>query len=102
MDRGALRRTEARWIIAGALRYRRTPYPERGVPPPPGGLPAVCTRAHWQRCRHPAPARYLWRVNGCSLSLYKYGEPISHDLWMNLTRLLNWVCDHWHCKDYGI
>ena len=32
----------------------------------------------------------------------KYGEPISHDLWMDLTRLLNWVCDHWHCKDYGI
>ena len=32
----------------------------------------------------------------------KYGEPISHDLWMNLTRLLNWVCDHWRCKDYGI
>ena len=32
----------------------------------------------------------------------KYGEPISHDLWMNLTRLLNWVCDHWQCKDYGI
>jgi GH15 family glucan-1,4-alpha-glucosidase len=31
-----------------------------------------------------------------------YGEPISHDLWMDLTHLLNWVCDHWQCKDYGI
>lgn len=31
----------------------------------------------------------------------KYGEPISYDLWMNLTRLLNWLCDHWRCKDYG-
>jgi GH15 family glucan-1,4-alpha-glucosidase len=32
----------------------------------------------------------------------KYGEPISHDLWMALTRLLDWLCDHWLCKDYGI
>lgn len=32
----------------------------------------------------------------------KYGEPISYDLWTDLTRLLNWVCDHWHMKDYGI
>lgn len=32
----------------------------------------------------------------------KYGEPISHDLWMNLTRLLDWVCHNWHRKDEGI
>ena len=32
----------------------------------------------------------------------KYGNPISHDLWSNLTRLLNWVCDHWHLEDEGI
>lgn len=32
----------------------------------------------------------------------KYGEPISHDLWTNLTRLLNWVCEHWHLQDHGI
>jgi GH15 family glucan-1,4-alpha-glucosidase len=32
----------------------------------------------------------------------KYGEPISHDLWTSLTRLLNWVCDHWYLEDYGI
>ncbi len=38
-----------------------------------------------------------------SVYLYdKYGEPLSYDLWTNLVRLLNWVCDHWHEKDEGI
>ncbi len=32
----------------------------------------------------------------------KYGKPISYDLWVNLRRLLNWVCDHWMEKDEGI
>ncbi len=32
----------------------------------------------------------------------KHGAPISHDLWKNLVRLLNWVCEHWHEKDEGI
>jgi GH15 family glucan-1,4-alpha-glucosidase len=32
----------------------------------------------------------------------KYGDPIAHDLWENLVRLLNWVCDHWHLPDEGI
>jgi GH15 family glucan-1,4-alpha-glucosidase len=32
----------------------------------------------------------------------KYGEPISHDLWMNLLRLLDWVCSNWGRKDEGI
>jgi GH15 family glucan-1,4-alpha-glucosidase len=51
--------------------------------------------------------------NQCQLDIYgelmdavylynKYGEPISHDLWMDLTRLLNWVCDHWAMDDAGI
>jgi GH15 family glucan-1,4-alpha-glucosidase len=38
-----------------------------------------------------------------SVYLYnKYGSPISYELWRDLRRLLNWVCDHWHQKDYGI
>jgi GH15 family glucan-1,4-alpha-glucosidase len=38
-----------------------------------------------------------------SVYLYdKYGEPIAHDLWANLVRLINWVCDHWHLPDEGI
>ncbi len=32
----------------------------------------------------------------------KYGEPISYELWTHLRRLINWVCDHWQDKDYGI
>jgi len=38
-----------------------------------------------------------------SVYLYnKYGEPISFDLWRNLTRLINWVCENWRRKDEGI
>ncbi len=38
-----------------------------------------------------------------SVYLYnKYGSPISYDLWTQLRRLINWVCDHWQRKDEGI
>jgi len=38
-----------------------------------------------------------------SVYLYnKYAEPISHDLWSNVIRLLDWVCHHWREKDEGI
>ena len=38
-----------------------------------------------------------------SVYLYnKYGEPISHDLWVNLVRLVNFVTEHWHLPDEGI
>ena len=38
-----------------------------------------------------------------SVYLYdKYGEPISHDLWKNLTRLIDWVTLHWRQPDEGI
>ena len=38
-----------------------------------------------------------------SVYLYdKYGEPISHDLWVNLTRLVDWVCENWRRSDEGI
>ncbi len=32
----------------------------------------------------------------------KYGEPIHHDLWVNLSRLTNWVVDNWQRPDEGI
>lgn len=32
----------------------------------------------------------------------KYGTPISFDLWRNLRRLADWVCDHWQNRDEGI
>lgn len=38
-----------------------------------------------------------------SVYLYnKYAEPISYDLWVYLRRMLDWVCDNWTRKDYGI
>ncbi|UQA63594.1 glycoside hydrolase family 15 protein [Polyangium aurulentum] len=32
----------------------------------------------------------------------KYGAPISFDLWNELRRILNWVCDNWQREDEGI
>jgi pentatricopeptide repeat protein len=32
----------------------------------------------------------------------KYGTPISYDLWVNLRRMINWVCDNWQRPDEGI
>ena len=38
-----------------------------------------------------------------SVYLYnKYGEPISFDLWKNLVRLIDWVCNNWRLEDEGI
>jgi len=32
----------------------------------------------------------------------KYGETISYEMWRNLTRLVEWVCNHWQLPDEGI
>lgn len=32
----------------------------------------------------------------------KYAEPISHDMWNNLRRIVNWVIENWQRKDEGI
>ncbi len=32
----------------------------------------------------------------------KYGEPIHHDLWENLSRMTNWVIENWRRPDEGI
>ncbi|HSU17047.1 glycoside hydrolase family 15 protein, partial [Longimicrobium sp.] len=38
-----------------------------------------------------------------SVYLYdKYGEPVSHDFWMRLTGLVDWVCENWRRPDSGI
>jgi len=38
-----------------------------------------------------------------SVYLYdKYGHPISHDLWSNVRRLIDWVCKNWQRPDEGI
>jgi GH15 family glucan-1,4-alpha-glucosidase len=38
-----------------------------------------------------------------SVYLYdKYGQPISYDLWMRLSHVVEWVCDNWRRPDQGI
>ncbi len=38
-----------------------------------------------------------------SVYLYnKYGEPISYDLWENLVKLVDWLCENWERPDEGI
>jgi len=38
-----------------------------------------------------------------SVYLYnKYGSPIGYDGWMNIVRLIDWVCEHWREKDESI
>ncbi|MCK5943922.1 MAG: glycoside hydrolase family 15 protein, partial [Planctomycetes bacterium] len=32
----------------------------------------------------------------------KYGEPVHHDLWVQLSKLVEWVCGHWQETDEGI
>ena len=38
-----------------------------------------------------------------SVYLYdKWGQPISHDLWVDLVKLIDWVCGNWQRPDEGI
>lgn len=38
-----------------------------------------------------------------SVYLYnKHGQPISHNLWISLARLIEWVCENWQLPDEGI
>ena len=38
-----------------------------------------------------------------SVYLYnKYGEPISYDAWMDLVKVLEWLCENWDRPDEGI
>jgi GH15 family glucan-1,4-alpha-glucosidase len=38
-----------------------------------------------------------------SIYLYnKYGSPISHDAWTDLSRIVDWVCENWEQADEGI
>lgn len=32
----------------------------------------------------------------------KHAEPISYDFWLNISRQVDWVCDHWKLEDQGI
>jgi GH15 family glucan-1,4-alpha-glucosidase len=69
---------------------------------------------HWEGYRNSKPVRIgnaaykqlqldIYGELMDSVYLYnKYGEPISHDLWHNLIRLLNWLSENWNQPDEGI
>lgn len=69
---------------------------------------------HWEGYRGSRPVRIGNAAAGqVQLDIYgalldsvylydKYGEPISHDLWMRLTQLVEWVCANWRQPDHGI
>lgn len=72
------------------------------------------TLDHWEGYRGSSPVRIGNAAhNQLQLDIYgelmdsvylynKYGEPISYDLWMSLTRMIEWVCDNWNKPDEGI
>ncbi len=37
-----------------------------------------------------------------SVYIYNKHRPISYDFWIDLRKLVNWVCDNWHLKDEGV
>jgi GH15 family glucan-1,4-alpha-glucosidase len=70
--------------------------------------------SHWEGYRGSSPVRIGNGAHGqVQLDIYgelldavylynKYGEPISHDLWSQLSRLIEWVCQNWDQPDEGI
>jgi len=76
-------------------------------------LPEVVLK-HWEGYKKSSPVRVGNAASDqLQLDIYgelmdsvylfnKYGTPIDSDLWANLCRLLEWVCDHWNQKDEGI
>ena len=70
--------------------------------------------SHWEGYRGSSPVRIGNGAHGqVQLDIYgelldsvylynKYGEPISHDLWSQLSRLVEWVCQNWDQPDEGI
>lgn len=75
---------------------------------------AEFTLPHWEGYRQSSPVRVgnaaadqlqldIYGELMDSVYLYnKYGMPIDYDLWENLSKLLDWVCDHWDQPDEGI
>ncbi|HVI74277.1 MAG TPA: glycoside hydrolase family 15 protein [Anaeromyxobacteraceae bacterium] len=72
------------------------------------------TLPHWSGYRNSRPVRIgnaahtqlqldIYGELMDAVYLYnKFAEPISHDLWRNLVRLIQFVCDHWREPDEGI
>jgi GH15 family glucan-1,4-alpha-glucosidase len=72
------------------------------------------TLDHWEGYRKSGPVR-IGNAASSQLQLDVYGElldsvylynkyvsPISYDIWVNLRRRIDWICDHWKSPDAGI
>ena len=69
---------------------------------------------HWEGYRKSSPVRIgNAAADQLQLDIYgelmdsvylfnKYGTPIDSELWTNLSRLMEWVCNHWDQPDEGI
>ena len=69
---------------------------------------------HWEGYRGSAPVRIGNGAAGqLQLDIYgelidsvylynKYGNPISHETWSEISRIVDWVCDNWDQADEGI
>jgi len=69
---------------------------------------------HWEGYKRSSPVRIgNSAVNQIQLDIYgelmdclylndKYGEAISWELWTQVSRLINWVCENWDQPDEGI
>ena len=69
---------------------------------------------HWEGYRGSAPVRVGNGAAGqLQLDIYgelvdsiylfnKHGRPISHDAWMHLSAVVDWVCENWDQADEGI
>jgi GH15 family glucan-1,4-alpha-glucosidase len=72
------------------------------------------TLSHWEGYQRSRPVRIgnaayqqlqmdIYGEMMDAVYLYnKHGSPISFDLWQDLRRLADWVCDNWQNRDYGI
>ncbi len=74
-----------------------------GDPRSPRGLSRLGAGADRQRRRGAAPARHLRRADRLGLPLQPVtAPPIDHDAWVDLTRVVDWVCENWDQADEGI
>lgn len=63
-----------------------------------GSRPVRVGNAAYQQLQMDVPGELL-----DSVYLYnKYAEPVSHDLWVQLQRILEWVCVNWKMEDKGV
>jgi GH15 family glucan-1,4-alpha-glucosidase len=103
------------WLTQRVCRKRA----ERSVPlqvlyPIDGGHLTEELLEHWEGYRGSGPVRVgnsaaiqlqldIYGELVDSIYLYnKYGSPISHHAWEDLSAIVDWVCEHWDQADEGI